>query len=198
MLVFFIIAITLILIYLSGIKIHIEELEIERIEKIKINNLKINLYFLLFNKIKLIKFTISKKLLEKINFEKILDRFKGKSIQQDRNIILKYFKELQLKIEKLKISATLGMENFMYLAFTVVILNIVLSIFLAKNSNPYKEVQNTYTIKPLQTQKFYFKISINCIISVKIANIINMIIKNRSDVKHERTSNRSFNGNCYE
>ena len=49
----------------------------------------------------------------------------------------------------------------------------------------------------LYTNKFYLKISINCIINIKIANIINMIIKNRSEVKYERTSNRIANGNSY-
>ena len=55
-----------------------------------------------------------------------------------------------------------------------------------------------YVIKPLQTDRFYLKLSINCIIRIKIANIINMIIKNRSEEKNERTSNRSFNGNYHE
>lgn len=153
---------------------------------------------MLFNKFKFIKFKIQKEQIEKINFNKILDKFKGKSIKQDRNIIVKNLEKIQIKIEMIKINAALGLANYMYLAYSVTILNILLSIILAKISKGYRTENYKYIIKPIQTQKFYLKISINCIISVKIANIINMIIKNRSEVKNERTSNRSFNGNCYE
>lgn len=127
-----------------------------------------------------------------------MDRFKGKSIKQDRNIIFKNLEKLQIKIEKIKINATLGLANYMYLAYFVAILNILLSIIFAKVSKGYGSHNYKYIIKPTQTQKFYLKVSINCIITVKIAHIINMIIMNRSEVKNERTSNRSFNGNCYE
>lgn len=164
----------------------------------KINELKINIYFMLFNKIKLIKIKIKKEQIEKIDFNKILDVFKGKSIKQDRNIIEKNLEPLQVKFEKIKINAIIGFANFMYLAYFVAILNILFSIIFAKTSGGYKKENYKYIIKPKQTQKFYLKISINCIISMKIANIINIIIKNRSEVKNERTPNRSFNGNCYE
>lgn len=153
---------------------------------------------MLFNKIKIIKITIKKEQIEKINFSKILDRFKGKSIKQDGNIIVKNLELLQIKFEKIKINATLGLANFMYLAYLVAILNIAFSIIFSIVSKGEKKQNYYYNIKPIQTQKFYLKLSINCIISVEIANIINMIIKNRSEVKNERTSNRSFNGNCYE
>ena len=153
---------------------------------------------MLFNKFKFIKFKIQKEQIEKINFNKILDRFRGKSIKQDRNIIVKNLEKLQINIEMIKINATFGLSNYMYLAYIVTILNILLSIIFAKISKGCGSQNYKYIIKPKQTQRFYLKISINCIISVKIANIINMIIKNRSEVKNERTSNRSFNGNCYE
>ena len=153
---------------------------------------------MLFNKIKLIKIIIKKEQIEKINFNKILDRFKGKSIKQDRNIIVKNLEKLQINIEMIKINATFGLSNYMYLAYIVAILNILLSIIFAKISRGYGRKNYKYIINPVQTQEFYLKLSINCIITVKIANIISMIIKYRSEVKDERTSNRSFNGNCYE
>lgn len=202
MLVFFVILITLILIslliYLSGIKIQIEDIEIERRNKIKINDFKINIYFMLFNKIKLIKIGIDKEKIEKINFKKLSDKIKEKNIKPDRKVMMKGLKELNIKTESLNIKAKFGLNDAIFLVYLVAIINIVVSILFTKLAAGYKNENYNYVIKPIQTQKFYLKLSINCIISVKIAHIINMIIKNRSEVKNERTSNRSFNGNCYE
>ena len=202
MLVFFIILITLILIslliYLSGVKIQIEDIEIERRNKIKINSLKINFYFMLFNKIKLIKIGIDKEKLKKIDFSKISYKIKERNIKPDRKIIMKGFKELNIQTESLNIRAKFGLNNAVGLAYLVTAINIVLSILFARLANGYKNENYNYVIKPLQTEKFYLELSIDCIISIKIANIISMIIKNRSEFKNERTSNRGFNGNCHE
>lgn len=202
MLVFFIILIILILIclliYLSGIKIQIDNIEIERRNKTKINDLKIDIYFMLFNKLKIIKVGIDKEKIEKINFNKIKEKIKEKNIKPDEKMVTKGIKELNIKTESLNIKAKLGLNNAVIMAYLVAIINIVLSIIFAKISNGNKKGNYNYVIKPLQTEKFYLKISINCIISLKIANIINMIIKNRSEEKNERTSNRSFNGNHHE
>lgn len=196
MLVFFIILLMVILIYLSGVSIKIDNLELEKKEKLVLRNFKLNIYLMIFNKVKILKLTIRKEQIEKINFDKILDRFKGKSLKQDRNIISQNLEELKIEVEELKLNAKLGLNNAIFLAYLTAIFNIFLSIFYAKivigNKENYK-----YKIEPYQTNKFYLKLSINCIIKVKIANIINMIIKNRSDVENERTSNRIFNGNCY-
>lgn len=202
MLVFFIILIILILIclliYLSGIKIQIDNIEIERRNKIKINDLKINIYFMLFNKLKIIKVGIDKEKIEKIDFNKIKDKIKEKNIKPNKKMMTNGIKTLNVKTESLNIRAKLGLNNAVIMAYLVAIINIVLSIIFAKISNGNKKENYNYVIKPLQTDKFYLKISINCIITLKIANIINMIIKNRSEEKNERTSNRSFNGNYHE
>lgn len=202
MLVFFIILIILILIclliYLSGIKIQIDNIEIEGRNKIKINDLKINIYFMLFNKLKLIKVGVDKEKIEKINFNKIKEKFKEKNIKQNEKMITRGIKKLNIKTESLNIKAKLGLNNAVFMAYLVAVINIALSIIFAKISNGNKMGNYNYVIKPLQTDKFYLKISINCIIRIKIANIINMIIKNRSEEKNERTSNRSFNGNYHE
>lgn len=202
MLVFFIILIILILmcllIYLSGIKIQIDNIEIERRNKIKINDLKINICFMLFNKLQLIKVGINKEKIEKINFNKIKDKIKEKNIKPNKKMMTNGIKTLKVKTESLNIRAKLGLNNAVSMAYLVAVINIVLSIIFAKISNGNKKENYNYVIKPLQTDKLYLKISINCIIKIKIANIINMIIMNRSEEKNERTSNRSFNGNYHE
>ena len=202
MLVFFIILIILILmcllIYLSGIKIQIDNIEIERRNKIKINDLKINICFMLFNKLQLIKVGINKEKIEKINFNKIKDKIKEKNIKPNKKMMTNGIKTLKVKTESLNIRAKLGLNNAVSMAYLVAVINIVLSIIFAKISNGNKKENYNYVIKPLQTDKLYLKISINCIIKIKIANIINMIIMNRSEEKNERTSNRSFNGNYHD
>lgn len=202
MLVFFIILIILILIcaliYLSGIKIQIDNIEIERRDKIKINDFRINIFFLLFNKIKLIKIRIDKEKLEKIDFGKIKDKIEKKNIKPNKKMIEKDVKNLKLEVESVNVKARIGLSNAIFMAYLVAIINIILSIVFTKISIGQRKENYSYVIKPLQTDKFYLKISINCIIKIKIANIINMIIKNRSEGKHERTSNRGLNGNYYE
>ena len=85
----------------------------------------------------------------------------------------------------------------MILSAIVALLDIIISIELAKNANNTSISNYNYIITPKQTSKFYLKLSINCIIAFKIANIINIIIKKRGN-KYAGTSNRIFNGNCYE
>lgn len=195
MLVFFISCfLFIILIYLSGISIKINHLEIEKKE---LKDMKITVYLLLFNKIKILKLSINKKQIEKIIFHKIINRFKGRSIKQDKNIIIRILKELKIQVNALKVNAKIGLNNALFLAYLVTIFNIIFSIFYAKIAKKNKE-NYKYEILPYQTDKFHLKISINCIINIKIANIINMIIMNRSENKDERTSNRGFNGNCHE
>lgn len=202
MLVFFIILVSLILIccliYWSGIKIQIEKIEIERKDQIKINNFKINIYFMLFSKAKIIKIEIDKEKIEKINFKKLSEKISGKNKKLNRNLLLKSLKNLKIEIAGLNIIAKCGFNNVVLMAYLVTIINIILSIVYAKITNGYKNKNYNYSIKLFQTDKLYLKITINCIINVKIANIINMIIMNRSEIKNEGTSNRIFNGNSHE
>lgn len=199
MLVFFVILIIIslisLVIYLSGIKIDLKNIEIERKNKITINNLKINIYFMLFNKIKIIKITIDKEKVAKIKASKLFKKLTEKNIDIDIKKTLQDLKAIQISTKSLNISAILGFDDAVIMAYATAVINILLASLFTKIMDNYKNY--SYSIKPLQTERFYFKLSINCIISVKIANIINMIM-NRSDEKNERTSDRRLNGNCYE
>lgn len=199
MLVFFIILIILILIsllvYLSGIKLQLENIEIERKNKIEVNDLKINIYFMLFNKKKVAKITINKEKVLKIKTSKLFKELTQKNIDIDIKQTLQDLKTIQIRTEALNIKGKLGFDDAVIMAYATATINILLSSLFVKIMNNYKNY--SYSIKPFQTEKFYFKLSINCIISIKIANIINMIM-NRSDEKNERSSNRRLNGNCYE
>lgn len=214
MLVFFIILTILILlslmIYLSSIRIEIDTIKIDNKKGLRINDFKIKVCIVLFNKIKWIKLRLDKEkidknkktnikklLIKKLNL-KIVEDLKNSNIIERKGIVSNAIKVSKTQLERLCLKAEIGIDNVILLSYIVAILDILIGINLARQVKHFKRENYKYVIKPLQTEKIYLKISINCIISLKIANIINMIIMNRSEEKHERTSNRSFNGNYHE
>ncbi len=206
MLVFFIVIVLFCLIvYFSKITIEVEELKIDTREKRNNFDYTIKVYLILGEKLKWLKLKINKektkklkksKVLKKIEKSKKFENLKNKSFKQNKKIVQDIIKNIKIKLEKLQIKATIGLNNIILLSYLVAILDIIFSILLLKYSENLQKNNYNYEINPNQTNKSYLKISINCIISIKIANIINMIIKKRSEVKNERTSYRSFNGNC--
>lgn len=209
MLVFFIILSLIlfisILIYISNIVIEIDILKITSQKKINIDDFKMKIYFVLGKRFKWFKLEINKEKLEKLKKKnlnkisnlKIIKEIEDTGIIKNRNIIKDIIKGLNLKLEKINIDSELGLPNIILLSFLVAILNITIGIGLLKYSQNINGDDYKYSINPLNTNKFHLKLSINCIISIKIANIINMIIKKRSE-KNEGTSNRIVNGNCNE
>ncbi|MGN1310818.1 MAG: hypothetical protein ACI4VP_03815 [Clostridia bacterium] len=206
MLVFFIVIILIcLIIYFSKIAIEIEELKINTRKKINNFDYTIKLYLVLGKKIRLLRLKIDKekirklkrsKLLKKIEKSKKIENLKNNSFKQNNRMLLDIIKNIKIKLEKLQIKATIGLNNVIVLSYLVAILDIIFSVLLSKYSLNLQKNNYNYEINPTQTNKSYLKISINCIITIKIANIINMIIKKRSEEKNERTSYRSFNGNC--
>ena len=214
MLVFFIIILIIyllaFLVYISTIKIEIDTLKIEKeqIKKLRINDFKIKLY-LVIGKLKWLKLEISKEKLENsknVNLEKIIkkissldviDNLKGRELFKNRNIVFEALKDAKIKLERLNLNATIGLDNIIILTYLVAILDIILSIRLAKRANKISNKDYKYKITPYKTKEIYFNLSINCIISIKIANIINIVLKKRGK-ENDRTSNRVFNGNSHE
>ena len=206
MLVFFIVIILIcLIIYFSKITIEIEELKINTRKKINNFDYTIKVYLVLGKKVKWLKLKIDKEkikklkksdLLNKIEQSKKFENLKNNSFKQNKKMLLDIIKGIKIRLEKLQIKATIGLNNIILLSYLIAILDIIFSILLSKYSVNLQRNNYNYEIKPNQTNKSYLKISINCIITIKIANIINMIIKKRSELKNERTSYRSFNGNC--
>ena len=196
------------IIYLSKIKIEIDTLKIEKNKILKINDFKIKLY-LVIGKLKWLKLEISKEKLENsknVNLEKIIkkissldviDNLKGRELFKNRNIVFEALKDAKIKLERLNLNATIGLDNIIILTYLVAILDIILSIRLAKKANKISSKDYQYKIIPYKTKEIYFNLSINCIISIKIANIINIVLKKRGK-ENDRTSNRVFNGNSHE
>lgn len=192
-----IIALAILIIVSSTLRIDIKELETINTKIIK---LKIIISLLAFNKLKWIgikidknriekiKKSIKKPLMNKILNSKIFKKYRGveKIIIKDRKQILKELKNIN--IEKTKIEVQIGTENPVVTAYTVAIISTLLSILLARKTKEPK-----YEIKPVYVDKNYIHLYLNCIISIKLVHIINIKKElERKEVyqKYGRTSNR--------
>jgi len=163
---------------------------------------KIIFYLVLGKKFKWLKLEINKGKLQTEKTKKILDNFlnsekiKKNSLNKNKKIIFDIIKSIKIKLEKLQINGEIGLSHIIVLSYLVAVINIILSFVFLKSLVKTQSKDSFYRINPNQTTKSYLKLSINCIISIKIANIINTIIKKRSEEINERTSYRKFNGNC--
>ncbi len=146
--------------------------------KIKIDNNKIN--------------NIKK---SKIFNSKISNKFKfiikPKEILLEKDII-RYIKELYINIKRIELNIELSMGNTILTSFAVVTISTIISIILARGIDKYNKRKCNYKIMPIYKEKPSIKIKLNCIISIKMIHIINiiyMLIKKRSVDNNGRTSN---------
>ena len=107
---------------------------------------------------------------------------------------IKVLKELEIKIDKLNLLFEFCIENSAVTAFSTVIISTLISVVLSIFANGYKKEKYKYKIKPIFGKQNFFKICIDCIISLKMVHIINVIYilkKKRSVNKYDkRTSDR--------
>jgi len=185
---FFIIIFNLI-VYFSSIIFEIKNVKIDTTKKPAINDYKINIYLAFLNKVKYFKIGLTKEKIDKmknLNFSKIKERItklkmfkalKEKGLIQNKNKILTVIKKVNIKFEKLELKADVGLENIVTLSYIVALLDILISIILAKrtlNSTNSKILieKYKYTITPIQTKKVYLKSYLNSVFSIKILNIV--------------------------
>lgn len=203
----FIIIITILLllaliIYKSTIRLNVIELSVTNK---KINKLKIEISILFLNKLKWLKIEINKEKIKKLKetkinnwFNKIIEKNKIQNFKKIRKIIMERKQKLYINIEEINTKLKISTTNVILTSMIFVVLNIIISIFLATNIRKYNKDKHKYEIIPNYQNNNFYELNLNCIISVKIAHIINMIKRKRSDKRNARTSNRIFNGNCYE
>ena len=186
--VFLIITLIAFILVLSNIKIQIEKLHISNIprEPKIVFISKISIF--LFNKFKIFEIKIDK--------QKIRNLFKNKKINvkklRDNNIV-KLMKNYKIDIEKLNIEGYFGLEDAAYTSYIISFINTVIPIFLSKRIYKYNQKECKYVITPVYINQNIVNLEINCIISIKIVHIINILLKllKKGRVKkYERTSNR--------
>lgn len=194
MLVFFIIIIFLLIFSKIGIKI--EEFKISSFKE-KNEKLKIYFEFYIFN-IKLAHIKINPN-----NIKKIYNKQKSmiKKIKEINNYA--EIKDVLLKKVKLKnllLDINIGTGNVILTTYIIVILSTILSSILPL----YIEGEikkNNYAVKPIYSNEISYKITLNCIMTIKTVHIIHIIylyLKKRRDEKYVRTSNRRSYESSYE
>ena len=196
MLVFFIIIISFLLfinilaiaLCFSKIKIEINTLNLKISGS---DDFKIKVSLVLGN-LKLFKIIINK---ENLPNSKLLKNVKLKDFNKNNK---DFFEIINIiKIEYLNLKAEIGLVNIIALSYVTTILNILISIVLAKKGNINNIDNYKYKIIPCNNKEILFNLSINCIFSIDFVNIINIFLKKRGK-SYGRTPNRVFNGNCYE
>ena len=176
------------------------------------NTNKITIYIFNFIKIKTLDID---KLIKKEN-EIIIEKEKGienknyiLSLFTDFNlikgkIITKYLFEFihKIKVDKLYLSLNYKLNNMYFNIYSIVILNIIFSMFVSKYNKCFNFEDFYYNFSMSQNEKLNF--NFNSIIRFKLVNTIIIGIKIIFKILKEekkygkRTSNRKLNDDCYD
>lgn len=208
--ILFFISLIFFIVCLSNLEIEIKEFKLDttnsKYKRLEDYLIYIKLKFL--DKLTWLKIKIDHNKIEKLRRTKLikLNLFKEisnfytmeNSVLENRKEIftkenLKYFKDLQIEIRKLDVylKISTGFPNLT--VYAVAIIASFISIILAKTVKNYSKDRYKYIVFPMYTLKPAIKISLNCIINVKMVHIINIIYmlkKKRSVRNDERTSDR--------
>ena len=183
---------------ISSVKIEISKLHISNLS----NTLQISFFskigIYLFNKIKLIEIKIDDNKIKKLYKS---GKISFRDIKNNKQINLENLKLIKINVERLKLIGNIGLENAAYTAYLTTIINSIIPVIMLNNAKNYKEENYIYEVKPLYISQNLVNLELNCIITIKIVNIINTIInilkKGRVSV-NERTSNRGSYDYGYE
>ena len=190
------------LVLLSNIKIDINRVHIEanKNHKLKISFI-VKFSLCLFNKLRYFTTTIDN---QKINLLYKSGKIDINKFKEDKNINKELFKALrttEYTIEKFKIDGELGTENAAFTALTTGLLNSIIPILILRKIKS-KNIDNYYlNINPIFINQNLLNLDFDCIISIKLVHIIDIIyflIKKGRVNKNERTSNRRSYAYSYE
>ena len=163
-----------------------------KIFSINVYNRKVSRKFnknVLENKLKQIKDNI--KPLSKIEKHKRKEELK----ELIRNFIRK------IKIKKVKINIEFDTEDPVVTSYLLAVFYTIIPCIIKSNIDDFSKENYQLNITPTYKFTNYFYISLNCIFSIKIVHIINMLILNlfrkERNKKYERSSNRRINANRY-
>lgn len=179
-----------ILLLFIEIKVETENFEI----RIKNKNFEINkegtliIRFNILNKINLFKFTTNINQFELPQSKNKYDKIKSHVIKNENIKIKDIQKKLKLKYENIKLNIEIGEENAAITAILTGVVSSVVSVIIGKYFSDIKQIN--WNVQPMYNINI-LKLSLNCIISVKLIHIINTIFMMRKEGdKDARTSNR--------
>ena len=173
---------------LSNIKLEIKKLHISNVNKKLEVKFILNIGIFLFNKIKILSFNIDNYKITNLLKSGKID-FKNLNINKAANKdILIAIKENKYEIEYFKIEGIFATFNPVLSSSIYTALNAIIPIIIApKISGKY--INN---IKFMNISENLINLNINCIISLKIVNIINILhyLKKKGGINNGKTSNR--------
>lgn len=158
--------------------------------------IKVRLYIL--NKFKFLEIKLDNKKLKKIYSKQKVEKIDTKKVM--RNLPKSNKEKLNLlkkiNLQKLDLNLEIGTVDIMLTTLIIPLLSSFLSCLLVKAGNRNCK----YRIMPIYVEDFMYKIDLNCIFSLKMIHIINImwLILRKRDDKNGRTSNRRFNAYSYE
>ena len=165
------ISLSMLIFSLTNAKLEIKKLHISKAkEKLKIDFvINIGIYFL--NKIKIINFTIDNYKASNLLKSGKIDIAKFKQNNSINKDIIKSLEFRDFTIEYLKLEGYFGLFNTVLSAFIYGIINAIIPILIAK------KLEGTYinNIEFLSINENKININLNCIISIKMVNIINIL-----------------------
>ena len=165
------ISLIMFILILSNIKLEIKKLHISNVnKKIEVDFvLKMGIY--LFNKLKIIAFTIDNFKISNLLKSGKIDIKKLKDNPAVNKEILKALKYNEFKIEYFKLEGDFSTFNTVLSAGIYATINAIIPIIIATKVNG-KYINN---IQFLNVKENIINVNLNCIISVKIVNIINIL-----------------------
>lgn len=182
------ITLSMLIFALSNAKLEIKKLHISNAEeKLKVDFiLNIGIYFL--NKVKIIKFTIDNYKASNLLKSGKLDINKFKQNNPINKDIIKRVKRDDFIIEYLKLEGYFGLFNTVLSSAIFGIINALIPILIAR------KLEGTYTnnIQFLNINENKININLNCIISIKMVNIINILhyLKKKGGKDNGKSSDR--------
>lgn len=183
-------SLTMLLLALSNIQIELKQLHISNIKgKLKLKVI-LNLSILLFNRVKILKISIdNKKIIKILKSGKV--NFSNVNISKEsKKIIKKFLKSDAVMIETLNINGYFSTFNNVLSGIIFSISNALIPILISKKLEGSRYNNN---VSFLNQNQNIINISINCIISIKIVNIINtlyLLKKKGGSDKYGKSSNR--------
>ena len=182
------ITLTMLVFTLSNTKLEIKKLHISNLdEKLKVDFvLNIGIYFL--NKVKIIKFTIDNYKASNLLKSGKLDINKFKKNNAINKDIIKSIKRDDFIIEYLKIEGYFGTFNTVLSSWIYGITNAIIPVLIAR------KLEGSYinNIEFLNVNENKININLNCIISIKMVNIINILhyLKKKGGKDNGKSSDR--------
>lgn len=162
---------TILLFKLSNVKLEVKKLHISNINKKLEAEFILNIGVFLFNKLKIINFNIDNyKISNLLKLGKI-DMKKLRNNKAANKDILEVLKDNEFKIEYFKLEGYFATFNTVLSSSIYALINAIIPILIARKIEG-KYINN---IEFLNISENIINLNLNCIISLKIVNIINIL-----------------------